>query len=148
MASQITSFPIVYLTVYSSVDQRKHQSSALLAFVQGIQRWLVNSPHKGPVMQKIFPFDDIIMRIDIQHSTLWILQSGQSDNEKQYGWNRQDSQSIIFHLNIPMAYCKTAESPLAIHWRYNRMADCCISIAKKLEIQGPSLALRCWYEVL
>ena len=30
-------------------DQRKHQSSALLAFVRGIHRWPVNSPHKGPV---------------------------------------------------------------------------------------------------
>ena len=36
MASQITSLTIVYLTVYSGADQRKHQSSASLAFVQGI----------------------------------------------------------------------------------------------------------------
>ena len=35
-------------------DQRKHQSSALLAFVRGIHQWLVNSPHKGPVTRKIF----------------------------------------------------------------------------------------------
>ena len=40
-------------------DQRKHQSSASLAFVWGIHRWPVNSPHKGPV--KMFPFDDVIM---------------------------------------------------------------------------------------
>ena len=46
MASQITSLTIVYSTVYSGVDQRKHQSSASLAFVRGIHRWLVNSPHK------------------------------------------------------------------------------------------------------
>ena len=38
MASQITSLTIVYSTVYSGADQRKHQSSALLAFVRGIQR--------------------------------------------------------------------------------------------------------------
>ena len=36
MASQITSLTIVYSTVYSGADQRKHQSSALLAFVRGI----------------------------------------------------------------------------------------------------------------
>ena len=35
MASQITSLNIVYLTVYSDADQRKHQSSASLAFVSG-----------------------------------------------------------------------------------------------------------------
>ena len=26
-----------------------------------IHRWLVNSPHKGPVTRKVFPFDDVIM---------------------------------------------------------------------------------------
>ena len=61
MASQITSLRIVYSTICSGADQRKHQSSASLAFVQGIHRWPVNSPHKRPVMQKMFPFDDIIM---------------------------------------------------------------------------------------
>ena len=61
MTSQITSFTIIYSTVYSSADQRKHQSSTSLAFVRGIHRWLVNSPHKGPVTRKMFPFDDVIM---------------------------------------------------------------------------------------
>ena len=42
-------------------DQRKHQSSASLAFVRGIHRRPVNSPHKGPVTRKMFPFDDVIM---------------------------------------------------------------------------------------
>ena len=41
--------------------QRKHQSSASLAFVRWIHRWPVNSPHKGPVTRKMFPFDDVIM---------------------------------------------------------------------------------------
>ena len=61
MASQITSLTIVYSTVYSGADQRKYQSSASLAFVRGIHRWPVNSPHKGPVTRKVFPFDDVIM---------------------------------------------------------------------------------------
>ena len=60
MASQITSLRIVYSTVYSGVDQRKHQSSASRAFVQGIHRSLVNSPHKRPVTRKMFPCDDVI----------------------------------------------------------------------------------------
>ena len=38
MAYQITSLPTVYLTIYSDVDLRKHQSSATLAFVRGIHR--------------------------------------------------------------------------------------------------------------
>ena len=54
MASQITSLTIVYSTVYLGADQRKHQSSATLAFVRGIYRWPVNFPHNGPVTQKMF----------------------------------------------------------------------------------------------
>ena len=46
IASQITSLTIVYSTVYSDADQRKHQSSASLAFVRGIHRGPVNFPHK------------------------------------------------------------------------------------------------------
>ena len=61
MTSQITSLAIVCSTVNSGADQRKHQSSASLAFVRGIHRSPVNSPHKGPVMRRTFPFDDIIM---------------------------------------------------------------------------------------
>ena len=61
MASQITSLTIVYSTVCSVADQRKHQSSASLVFVRGIRRWRVNSPHNGPVTRKLFPFDDVIV---------------------------------------------------------------------------------------
>ena len=52
---------IVYSTGYSSADQRKHQSSASLAFVRVIHWWSVNSLHKWPVTRKMFPFDDVIM---------------------------------------------------------------------------------------
>ena len=58
---------IVYTTVYSGADQRKHQSSASQAFVQGIHRWPVNSSHKWPVTRKMFSFDDVIMRAGIRH---------------------------------------------------------------------------------
>ena len=61
IASQITSLVTVYSTVYSDADQRKHQTSASLAFVRGIHRGPVNSPHKWPVTRKMFPFDDVIM---------------------------------------------------------------------------------------
>ena len=61
IASQIASLTIVYSTVYSDADQRKHQSSASLAFVRGVHREPVNSPHKWPVTRKMFPFDDVIM---------------------------------------------------------------------------------------
>ena len=69
-ASQITSLTIVYSIVYSDADQRKHQSSASLAFVRGIHRWPVNSPHKWPVTRKMFPFDDVIMNT---HRFIWYV---------------------------------------------------------------------------
>ena len=59
--SQITSISIVCSAFCSGEHQRKHQSSAPLAFVRGIHQWLVDSPHKGPVTWKMFPFDDVIL---------------------------------------------------------------------------------------
>ena len=62
MASHITSLTIVYSSIYSGTDQRKHQSS-----MWGIHRWPVNSPHKWPVTRKMFPFDDVIMFLNLNH---------------------------------------------------------------------------------
>ena len=70
---QITSLTIVYLTVYSDADQRKHQSSASLAFVRGIHRGPVNSPHKWSVTRKMFPFDDVIMTTIFVTDSVYIL---------------------------------------------------------------------------
>ena len=61
-------WPVSWLftrTVSSGTDQRKHQNSTSLAFVRGIHWWPVNSPHKGPVMRKMFPLDDVIMHTQI-----------------------------------------------------------------------------------
>ena len=63
LAFQITSLTVVYSIVYSGVNQRKHQSSASLAFVREIHRGPVNFPHKWPVTRKMFPFDDVIMEM-------------------------------------------------------------------------------------
>ena len=72
IASQITSLAIVYSTVYSDADQRKHQSPASLAFVRGIHRRPVNSPNKWPVTRKMYPFDDVII------CALIVMQNGQT----------------------------------------------------------------------
>ena len=61
MTSQITGVSIVCWTVSSGVYQIKHQNSASLAFVKGIHRWPVDSPYKGQVTWKMFPFDGVIM---------------------------------------------------------------------------------------
>ena len=72
IVSQIASFTIVYSMVYSGADQRKHQSSATLAFVRWIHRGLVT----WPVTWKMFLFDDVIMspvsyRALFQHKTIF-----------------------------------------------------------------------------
>ena len=75
IASQITSLTVVYSTVYSDADQIKHGSSASLAFVWGIHRGPVNSPHKWPVTRNMFPLDDVIMRTNarlVKGVWIWI----------------------------------------------------------------------------
>ena len=65
MASQINSLTIVYSNVYSGADQRKHQSSASLAFITGFyvgnSRVANEFPAQRAVTRKMFPFDDVIM---------------------------------------------------------------------------------------
>ena len=73
IASQITSLDIVYSTVYLGADQSKHQSSASLAFVWGIHRGPVNSPHKWPVTRKMLPFDDVIMSMSYYLLVIYTL---------------------------------------------------------------------------
>ena len=65
MASPITSLTVVYSAVWSCTYQSKCQSSAALAFVRGIYRSPVNSPHKWSVTREMFPFDDVVMRTKI-----------------------------------------------------------------------------------
>ena len=63
MASQITSLlTIVYSTVYSGADQRKHQNPASMVFVRGIHRWPV----------QMFPIDDVIMFVDSKTVLIWL----------------------------------------------------------------------------
>ena len=40
---------------------KKTSKPRISGLLRGIHRWLVNSPHKWPVMRKMFPFDDVIM---------------------------------------------------------------------------------------
>ena len=111
IASQITSLPSVYSTVYSGADQSKHQSSASLAFVWGIHRGPVNSPHKGPVTRKMFPFDDVIMirqgYFTGTGAIIWL---------SQWQWSNPEGDRWIHNVesldatNKPITYIRTAKS--------------------------------------
>ena len=68
MASQITSLTVVYSIVYSGADQRKHQSSASLAFVREITG-TGDFPAQRASNAEIFPFDDVIMNTVVTYHT-------------------------------------------------------------------------------
>ena len=71
MASHITSLTVVYSTVYSDADQRKHQSSASLAFVWGIhrERWIPRT--KGQLRRKCL--NSMTSSWNTYHSALLII---------------------------------------------------------------------------
>ena len=54
MAFQISRISIVYSTICSGAETSKLHVAGVL---RGIHQWPVNSLHKGPVTQKMFPFD-------------------------------------------------------------------------------------------
>ena len=99
MASQITRTWIVYSSVCSGSDHRKHQSSVSLVFVKGIHRWPVYSPHKRPVTQKIFPFDDIIMRSPNfvwGISWRWLGRFSWFESHTKAFWSQMHTALVIF----------------------------------------------------
>ena len=74
MVSQIIGVSSVCSSVCSGTNQRKHQSSASLAFVRGIHRWPVVSPHKGAVTRKSFH----LMTSSCYYQICWNFQASRS----------------------------------------------------------------------
>ena len=66
IASQITSLTIVYSIVYSRCRPKKTSKLRVTGLCAGNSPGPVNSPHKGPVTRKKFPFDDAIMTLFMQ----------------------------------------------------------------------------------
>ena len=122
MVSQITSIATVYSTVYSSADQRKYQSSASLAFVRGIDRWPVNSPHQSSGTRKIFPFDGVIMLFFARLCHKCDLRDGTSED-----FIRFEYTSSLNSLRSDDAYMhQWTGSPL------DQIAACCLFGAKTI----------------
>ena len=112
IASQITGVSIICSTVFSDVDRRKHQSFAWQAFAREIHRWPVDSPHKGPVTRKMFPFDDVFTVRIWFISSKWALRC--------IVWN--DLLEVEFSFaGVYTAYKKFVSSLLPfrlLHWEY------------------------------
>ena len=122
VASQVTSLTIVYSTFYSDADQRKHQSSVSLAFVQGIHREPVNFPHKWPVTRKMFPFDDVIM---------WYVHAVTS---------RHVTMQEVLGLQILHAFCRLKTQPhqLTNIETLGVISDTADNLPQDCENSGPS----------
>ena len=118
IASQITSLTIVFSSVYLGTDQRKHQSSASLASVQGIHRRPVNSPHKWPVTRRMFPFDDVIMASHVSQKK-WIELT--SDKAQQNKTEQEPMHILSYHFKAETKchylnqWCKVGHW-LSIRW--------------------------------
>ena len=98
LGSQIASLTIVYSTVYSGTDQRKHQSSASRAFLQGMHKW--------PVTRKMFPFGDVI-----KVTSIYILFTGEPHGDTMSSgfliWWRQLWGKILFGAAVRFRYNTT-----------------------------------------
>ena len=95
IASQITSLAVVYSTVYSDADQRKHQSSASLAFVWGIHRdrWIPRT--KGQLRGKCFHLMTSSWHWGIQAMNAIFFKSSCNIIDNFMEWNLTDSGEIL-----------------------------------------------------
>ena len=141
IASQITSFNFVYSTIYSDADQRKHLSSASLAFVRGIHRWPVNSPRKWPVTPKMFPFDDVIM-------LLWVIKIASgcthfaSCNQATASAKSKDHRYFLWLIRLhSWQWCRNECDGVSNHRRLdgllNRLFRCGSKKTLKPRVAGP-----------
>ena len=145
-ASRLLTQPFI-----QSVDQEKHQSSTSLAFERRIHRWPMNYPHKGPVTRKMFPFDDVIMMMDMCDQEVLFLtsirfQAQVSQNLRQREatylarymiisvWNKQLLEEVIYYgmtAETKMTACFDRSSRimprgvLARHWNYDESFVIC-----------------------
>ena len=123
MASQMTSLTTVYSSVYSGADQRKHQSSASLAFVRRIHRWPVNSPHSYAENVSVW----------------WRLMTS------SWGIQTHDSLcrvSLWFFLSV----LATSFRVITLHWgNYIRLPNCRVATVKFMRKCFASLHQSWWY---
>ena len=121
IASQITSLTVVNSTVYSDADERKHQSSASLAFVWGIHRDRWISRTKGQLRGKCF---HLMTSSCNEKSTLVKVMAWCQDSLFMYGdflYNDKMAMRLSYHYDGNPYTAKTAsffllKQPLGWYW--------------------------------
>ena len=125
-ASRLFTQPFIHTQI------KKNQSSASLAFVRGIHRWPVNSPHKGPVTRKMFPFDDVIMLLVLyQWQRIRNIERASMSLRPSNDFNAHGSHlcmqinfwyklylSSDYTMFLPIEMCFTIH-PTTLQWRHN-----------------------------
>ena len=86
VVSNHRSFDCLYNSLCAPTSN-SHQSPNCWLFVRGIHRWPVNSPHKGPVTQKRFPFDDAIVTSIWTHPRKYI--------PPEFAWKPKDKYVYV-----------------------------------------------------
>ena len=104
MVTQITSVSIVCSTVFFIRRSKKNQSSASLAFVRGIHRSPVGSPHKGPVTRHHEMDSFINSWSTALPSHWWSGQVLSTWNKKNSPQNYQDA--VHLNTSIPKQNCR------------------------------------------
>ena len=93
MASRITRQSSVCSTVCSDWQQRSIKCPLYCPCVRRINRWLVDSPHKGTVSRNIFPFDELIMQCVFIPSASTKLKEGYT------------GFTLLAYLSVRMSVC-------------------------------------------
>ena len=119
IASQITSLTVVYSTVYSDADQRKHQSSASLAFVWGFHRdrWIPRT--KGQLRGKCFHL--MTSSWLSPHDCLWLDEAAFAQWLYTVTWSPlllQWNMSVTTTSKINFITCDLFSNVFNEDWRY------------------------------
>ena len=103
VASQITSLAVVYSIVYSGADERKHQSSASLAFVRGIHRdrWVPRT--NGQLRGKCFHLMTSSWKVTKHMQFDRYQASKQTGNQFYYNIILLGLRATLFSLSLPFA---------------------------------------------
>ena len=111
MGYQITGLTIVSSAVCWGADQRKRQSSASLAFVRGIRRWSVVSPHKETVTRKTFSAI-VVENVSLKLRLAWLLLNATSQRFDIFYGTRH-----AFYRNMMMS--SNTRLNFAHNWYYS-----------------------------
>ena len=102
-ASRLFTQPFVHAHIKENIKAPRHWP------VRGIHRSPVNSPHKGPVTRKMFPFDDVIVWTVCE----LIIQSCKDTCHSH--------EKIMIRLGYTLTYVTIAELPWQVQiltWLY------------------------------